>query len=165
MGILNSTQKCSGIWKYNMLISGLQTLCGKNNEYQGLGDTPKIHLYFLSKPVFLCGLMPSGLLHLKELVCIFFASFWQMGSPLLWEGPCMISRLHISKAYLLWLEFSPFHHGLNWIIHFLSKVLPSDQLYISHTSSENPKHRDFFSLYLICCLKFRARGPAWWHSS
>lgn len=35
-----------------MLISGLQTLCRKNNECQGLEATVWSHINFLPKPVF-----------------------------------------------------------------------------------------------------------------
>lgn len=35
-----------------MLISGLQTLCRKNNECQGLGAAVRPPINFLSKPIF-----------------------------------------------------------------------------------------------------------------
>lgn len=87
VGILNSTEKCSSMWTYEMLISGLQTLCGENNECQGLGETPRLHLCFLYKPGW-CALwaLPSGLLSLQVGVCIFFLVFWKMGTVLRWKA-------------------------------------------------------------------------------
>lgn len=52
--------------------------CGKNNEYQGLAETPRRHLCFLSEPVSPC-LFTSAPEHLKVSVRIFFLGFdkWQ----------------------------------------------------------------------------------------
>lgn len=71
---------------------------------EGFGATPRPHLCVLSKPVSLCGLY-------------FLLSFVTNENASLVEGPGVISRLHISKAYLLPVQFSPFPRGSSGILH------------------------------------------------
>lgn len=90
-----------------MLISGLQTLCGKNNEYQRPGETPRLRLCFLSKPILLRGSTPQASYTLRY-GCVFPSVPTNRNtSPV--EDPCVRSRLRLSQQSVFpWSGVSPF---------------------------------------------------------
>lgn len=120
-------------------------VCGKNNEYQGLGVTPRLYLCFSVQacfPLWVHPLLRHLMLGYIELCFLF--RFWQMGTHPWWKVLCMINRLDVSKAYLLWGVVS----CSSWFK--LNSPLPQKFSLVDHTQSENPA-QDLLSP-LICGL-------------
>lgn len=157
VGILNSTEKCSSMWTYEMLISGLQTLCGENNECQGLGETPRLHLCFLYKPGW-CALwaLPSGLLSLQVGVCIFFF-FLKNGNSSPMEGPLWEAGCRWAQHIFFEWSFPLFVTVWTESFTFSQKFFLVTNYVFSCAYFENPKHGVVSYLTLICGLKLGTR--------